>query len=253
MAVVLLAPGEGPSSAELTHRAEKEFDEGLRLRQAGQRSREHFRAAVSAYEELHRRGANNSLLLGNLGNARMLAGDLPSAILAYRLGLRIAPADRFLQKNLSEARQRVAFREGSLVGRPTEDDRPRWLRLPGNGWLFALAMLGYAGGCAAMTRWWMLRGRSMLIAAAVLLTATAGMAVLLYRLDPRRTERPIVVIALDGIQLRKGNSRLFPPRYETPLNRGVEAKLRYRKGGWLQIELAGGEIGWVAESEVVVE
>jgi hypothetical protein len=251
--MLLLAPGNGASSAELARQAEEAFDEGLRLRQSGQRSRERFRAAASAYEELQRRGANNALLYGNLGNARMLAGDLPGAILAYRLGLRISPTDRFLQQNLAEARSRVAYREGSRFGRPAEDNRPRWLRLPGNGWLAVLTWLGYAGGCAAIARWWMLRRRSMLVVGMVLLALAAGIGILLYRLDPARTQRPIVVIAADGVQLRKGNGRFFPPRYETPLHRGVEAEMRYRGDGWLQIELAGGEIGWVAESEVVVQ
>ncbi len=243
-AVLLFAPADGVSSAELARRAEESFDEGLRSRLAGKRSREQFRAAVAAYEELHRRGANNGLLFGNLGNARMLAGDLPGAILAYRLGLRIAPGDRYLRQNLAEARSRVAFRDGSLLGRPAEDDSPQWLPLPGNGWLLALAVIVYAGGCAAITRWWMLRRGSMLLAGLVLMAMAAGMGALLYHLDRLRAERSIVVIAADGVQLRKGDGVLFPPRYETPLNRGGEARRLSRRGGWLQIE-AGGWGGWL--------
>ena len=45
--------------------------------------------------------------------------------------------------------------------------------------------------------------------------------------------------------LRAGNGLSYPPRYETPLNRGVEARLLFARGAWLQIELSGGEIGWV--------
>jgi hypothetical protein len=243
---------EGVSSAELARVAEEAFDEGLRRRLAGQRSREQFRAAVAAYEQLHRRGANNALLFSNLGNARMLAGDLPGAILAYRLGLRIAPGNHFLQKNLAEARSRVAFREGSLLGRPPEEDQLAWLPMPGNGWLFALTLLLYGSVCAAFTRWWMLRRRSMVLAGCALMPLVVGMGVLLYRLDRTGAARPIVVIDADGVQLRKGNGRLFPPRYETPLNRGVEAQLLYSSDDWLQIELAGGEVGWVAASEAVV-
>jgi hypothetical protein len=250
---LLFAPAEGVSSAELAHQAEEAFDEGLRRRLSGQRSRESFRAAVAAYEELHRRGANNGLLFGNLGNARMLAGDLPGAILAYRQGLRMAPRDRYLRQCLAEARSRVAFRDGSLLGRPAEDDPPRWLSLPGNGWLLLLAVLAYAAGCAAVTRWWMLRRKSMLLAGAALVILAAGIGMLLYLRNGTRADRPIVVIAADGVQLRKGNGVLFPPRYEIPLNRGVEAQLLYRDDGWLQIELAGGEVGWVSRSEARVE
>lgn len=252
-ALLLLAPADGVSSAELARQAEESFDEGLRHRLAGERSREQFRAAAAAYEELHRRGANNGLLFGNLGNARMLAGDLPGAILAYRLGLRITPTDRYLRENLAEARSRVAFRDGSVLGRPADDDRPPWLTVPGNDWLFAFALLIYTAGCVAITRWWMLRRRMMLLAGLVLLVLAVGMGGLLHHLDRMREDRPIVVIAVDGTQLRKGDGVLFPPRYETPLNRGIEARLLYRRDGWLQIELAGGEVGWVAEREAVVE
>jgi hypothetical protein len=58
-------------------------------------------------------------------------------------------------------------------------------------------------------------------------------------------QHPLVVIADDGVLLRKGNGLSYPPRYETPLNRGVEARLLVSRGDWLQIELEGGEIGWV--------
>jgi hypothetical protein len=250
MTMALLTSGEPAGSAELVRQAEEAFDEGLRHRQAGERSREQFRTAVAAYEELHRRGANNALLYRNLGNARMLAGDLPGAILAYRLGLRLAPGDRVLRRNLTAARERVAFRDGSVLGRPPDDDR---LPVAGPGWLFALTVLGYAGGCVAITRWRMLRRQSMLLTGTLLLALATGAGGLLVWQEREKTDRPIVVIAADGVLLRKGNGTLFPPRYETPINRGVEAQLLYRRDGWLQIELSGGEVGWVPAREAVME
>jgi hypothetical protein len=62
---------------------------------------------------------------------------------------------------------------------------------------------------------------------------------------------PLVVIHQDGSVLREGNGLRYPARWDTPLNRGVEARLRYDRGAWLQIELAGGEIGWVARQDTV--
>jgi hypothetical protein len=58
-------------------------------------------------------------------------------------------------------------------------------------------------------------------------------------------QHPLVVIADDGVLLRKGNGEAYPRRYDTPLNRGVEARLLYARGDWLQIELTSGEVGWV--------
>ena len=45
----------------------------------------------------------------------------------------------------------------------------------------------------------------------------------------------------------------YPPRSETPLNRGVEARLLFVRGDWLQIELSGGEIGWVPSEYALVD
>jgi hypothetical protein len=250
---ILLTSTDDPSSAELVHQAEEHFDEGLRRRLAGERSREQFRVSAALYEKLRDSGANNAQLFANLGNARMLAGDLAGAILAYRQGLRISPGDRYLQENLAEARSRVAYREGSALGRPVDEDAPRWLPLPGNGWSFVFALACYSAGCVAVTRWWMLRRRPMLLVGLTLVALAVGTLIVLYVLDPARVQRPIVVIAADGVQLRKGDGVLFPPRYETPLNRGVEAQLLYRHDGWLQIELTGGEIGWMAGSEALLE
>jgi hypothetical protein len=57
-------------------------------------------------------------------------------------------------------------------------------------------------------------------------------------------EHPLVVIAEDKTYLHKGNNTLYPRAYETPLNRGVEARLLQARDSWLQIELTGGQIGW---------
>jgi hypothetical protein len=97
------------------------------------------------------------------------------------------------------------------------------------------------------------RRRPGLLAGLSLLALAAAGGALLLRNERAGTARPLVVLAADGLLLRKGNSALFPPRFETPLNRGVEAELLFRRGGWLQIELAGGEVGWVPARAALVE
>jgi hypothetical protein len=87
--------------------------------------------------------------------------------------------------------------------------------------------------------------------------ALAGLATALLIVDLRgergRGTEALVVIAEDGVLLRKGNGLAFPPRYETPLNRGVEARLLFESGDWLQIELAGGEVGWVPRAYALAD
>jgi hypothetical protein len=195
---------------------------------------------------------NNPLLQRNVGNAYLLAGDLPRAILAYRRGLRLSPTDRALKENLEVARKQVIFLEGSAFGRPPDDLRPTWLPHAPLG-LFALALSGYVVLCLALTRWFMLRRRRALLVALVALVVAVGSTVLLVATRSEQTARPVVVITENGVQLRKGDGPSFPPRYEMPVNKGVEARLLHRRDGWLQIELSGGEVGWVAESEAVTE
>jgi uncharacterized protein YgiM (DUF1202 family) len=67
------------------------------------------------------------------------------------------------------------------------------------------------------------------------------------------TVRPLVVIAEDGVLLRKGNGEAYPRRYETPVNRGVEARLLFERDAWLQIELSGGETGWVLRKYALID
>ncbi len=71
--------------------------------------------------------------------------------------------------------------------------------------------------------------------------------------DDRDRQRPLVVIAEEGVLLRRGNGQSYPARFETPLPRGAEGRLIHERGDWLQIELSGGEIGWVPRKYAVVD
>ena len=63
--------------------------------------------------------------------------------------------------------------------------------------------------------------------------------------------RPLVVVR-DDVMLRKGNADGYPARLEPRLPRGVEARELTRRGGWVQVELAGGAVGWLPEAAVIV-
>jgi hypothetical protein len=238
----------GLSDAEVAGRGEEAFREGVRLHETGGESRASFRTAAALFEELRRRGVSNALLYRNLGNAHLLAGDLPNAILSYRRGLGLAPHDRDLEELLARGRDKVVYQADSRLGRQPPDSRPPWLPRVGDGWLFAAALGFYTLACIGGTRWLMVRRAGWLgamaggLAVAALL---AGWLALDVRAAGEASVRPLVVIADDGVLLRKGNGLAYPPRYETPVNRGVEAKLLFERGDWLQIELAGGEVGWV--------
>jgi hypothetical protein len=244
------------TDAETVDHAEAAFREGVLLRLAAGDARPHFRTAAAYYEELRRRGVSNALLYRNLGNAHLLAGDLPQAIFSYRRGLHVAPHDRDLEDSLTQARAKVVYQQGSSLGRPSPDGRPPWLPHLSPGWLFAVGVGLYTLACAGMTRWLMVRRLQWLGMALGCLVAALLVASLLAQ-EARAAKAdlayPLVVIADDGVLLRKGNGLTYPPRYESPLNRGVEARLLFARGDWLQLELAGGEVGWVPRRYVLLD
>ncbi len=257
---LLLSPiptaAEPLTDTQLLERAETEFRTGRETRADRQQSRGHFARAAESYETLRKRGYRNADLLRNQGNAYLLAGDLPHAILAYRRGLRLAPGDRQLRANLAVARAEVAFPSPGSFGRPPQDSWLSWIPRPRPTLAYLGTALAFALFWVALTRYCMIR-RSWLLNVAQ--GAMIGGVILqsYFVLESwnifREIPHHLVVVARDGVVLRKGNGPNYPPRNPTPLNRGVEAQELFMRGNWLQIRLAGGEVGWVPFADVLVD
>jgi hypothetical protein len=256
LSLLVAAEVNSHSDEALQAEAEGRFRSGLGLQDDVEKARLCFLECAELYEALRQRGAENAALDRNLGNAYLLGSDLPRAILAYRRGLARAPSDRRLQECLAFARSQVAYPTSDALGHPGSEGRPPWLPRLSTSGSVTLALSAYVLGWFAAARWWMLRrGRALTITlmsftAAVWLTA--GLIAEELR-DRDLAERPVVVIAEDGVLLRGGNGLRYPPRSETPLNRGVEARLLFTRGDWLQIELTGGEVGWVPGEYALVD
>src|SRR5262245_9512487 len=100
------------------------------------KARAEFARAAMLYAQL--RGSNPDLHL-NEGNAQVLAGQLPDAILAYQRGMRLAPSDSRLRDNLTYVRQRIAY--PGEHGRPPASTWPSWLPQPSTELLVILAVV----------------------------------------------------------------------------------------------------------------
>ncbi|HEV3081417.1 MAG TPA: hypothetical protein VGY66_16685 [Gemmataceae bacterium] len=236
------------SNADLLQAAETAFTRGLAARTNSGDAKAFFQESVTSYGQLWQRGVRNPALLGNLGNAALLAGDLPRAILAYRMGLRLAPNDRVLQSHLQLARAQVDYLEQSSFARPPAEQHPPWLPRVPAGLQLLTAFVSYGVLWLALTRWWMFHSSRWLLAAGLAAALAGLLATSLFvetRWNREDAVHPVIIIADDGVLVRTGNGLSYPPRYETPLNRGVEARLLHARGAWLQIELSGGEVGWV--------
>jgi hypothetical protein len=226
------------------------------LREEPDQARPLFRRSADLFDQLRRDGAANPALFRDEGNACFLAGDLPRAILAYRRGLRLVPNDRALQQLLAAAREQVVYKHSGAFGRPPVSLRPPWLpRLPARGGLL-LACTVYAFAWLCLARWRMVRRRAWLSAGLGAMAVAALLGVVLAAEEARERDldaHPLVVIAEDGVLLRRGNGMAYPRRYEAPVNRGVEARLLFQRDDWVQIELSGGETGWVPLAYVLID
>ena len=119
-----------------------------------------------------------------------------------------------------------------------------------------LFFCAYSLGWLGIVRWWMIRQSAPLTAAILafgLAILVASSLALQEWSEREEAFHPLVVLATDGVFLRRGNGPLYPSRFETPLNRGVEARLLFERGDWLQIELSGGQAGWVPGAAVLLD
>jgi hypothetical protein len=241
---------------EILKRAEEAFRQGVALRSTPEKARRTFAESAALYEVLRQRGADGADLLRNQGNAHLLADQLAHAILAYRRGLRQVPHDADLHERLEYARDQVAYPGPGSRGRPDAGDWPPWLPRLHPDLFLLLGFCLYALACVWATRWLMTRRAALLSRAAVVLAlgaACAGVWGYLQWRAAREAAYPLVVIA-EEVPLRRGNGPSYPSHAELPLLQpGMEARRLHERGGWLQVELAGGEVGWVPRAAALVD
>jgi hypothetical protein len=255
---VLLSIDAAPDleSADYVQLAETDFREAVLLRDRPSDARRLFRHAAAIYDHRAESGIRSPALYLNEGHAYLLGNDLPRAILAYRCGLRLAPNDHDLQRGLDYARQQVVYPATGGLGRQPVDPWPPWLPRPTRWPLLGLTAILYTLACLCLTRWAMTRRRRLLWLGGLAFGAAmlpVGVYGLLEWNEAQQCQHPLVVIAQNGVRLSKGNGPDYPFSYAEPVPRGVEARQRFVRGDWLQIELAGGEVGWVPRSAVVVD
>ena len=153
----------GPADEEhdIRTQAESQFQKGLELQAQPDEARKQFQVAAAAFEKLRQHGCNNPSLLRNLGNAYLLAGDLPRAVLTYRQGVEQFPTDGALRDQLDEARALVVYSPGDRLGQPVDDFRPPWLVLLLSG-VVVVSFALYCLAWVAATHWFMVRRRGWL-------------------------------------------------------------------------------------------
>ena len=243
-------PGEPPAQHRL-EQARTAFQLGVQAQRQPAEARDHFAQAAADLEPLSGPGRSPAFFLG-LGNAEALAGRWPQAIWAYHCGLKLDPNNADLHEHLETARSLVNYPSGGR-GRPKADTWPAWLHRPtSNEWL-VLAVGAWALACFAFGVWHVRRG-TLGLAVALGLLVVAGAAGTGYLLDAQRAqdeERRPLLIVLKETPLHTGNGSSYPLNGDVPsLPAGLEIYQQHVRGGWAQVELSTGEIGWVPRATV---
>ena len=221
----------------LVHRAP---DEALA---AFRRAHEEFQAVVDA-------GIDNGQLYFNLGNTHLRLGEIGLAIADYRRAERLIPGDQRLRANLRFAR--------SLTRDHIEPSGKQTFLRTVFFWHYSCpprtrktaAMIGYGLFwlfLSVRVLWPRVKvGYPALVCLALWMILGASVALDL----PSQSGSAGGVLVKDDIVVRKGNGEGYDPQFSQPLHEGVEFKVIEQRGGWLRIELADGNQGWVRVREV---
>ena len=197
-----------------------------------------------------RNGATPGIALAR-ARAHFLSGNLPMAVVALHDGLRLAPYDLELQTDLRLVRDAVNYPEPLDPKnrlRPNATDTLRHRVAPLDTFVLALgfalvAAFGFAKWCTVRHRW------ALLFIAVGAIGFTAA-AILFARI--RTDVEPLPVVVVSETILREGNGHTYPARVVEMLPRGAEVRELARRGGWMQVEIPGGAVGWVPLAAVIV-
>jgi hypothetical protein len=248
------SPSFASSPSETLAQAEAAFAEGAALRGDSTNARPAFARAAASYDGLWERGHRTPELALNRSRAHRLAGNLPRAIAALHDGLAVARFSRPLQVELDDARAAVQY---PLDGELASQAQPKPLRTistrmsPADAWFSGGFMWLLA--CAGVARFAMTRNVLWLAFAGfwvVCLLLLGGLWVQDARHRARDEALPLLVVS-DNTMLRKGNAPTYPPRIDSVLPKGAEVRQLARRGGWVQVQLPGGAIGWLPEASVI--
>jgi hypothetical protein len=252
--VLFASPAFAAAPAETLAAAESAFAEGVELRNDSAKARPAFARAAAGYDVLWNQGFRTPELALNRSRAHRLAGNLPRSVAALHEGLAVARFSRPLQVELEDARAAVQFPlDGDLVAQGRSHPFvgvSTWMS-PADAWFLAGAL--WLVACAGLARFAMTRNVIWIVAVGL---GTTGLTVLggMWVLDAQGRKRdeslPLLIVSEDTT-LRRGNASAFQSRFDSVFPKGAEVRELARRGGWVQVQLPGGAIGWLPESAVL--
>ncbi len=206
-----------------------------------------FARAAALFGELAAAEPDHPELLADWGNAAAGAGDLGTAVLAWRRALRIDPAHERARSNLSWARKQSPTWLPRPAGRGAVDTLFFWHERTTRAQRHLTAAIAFA---FAVLLWlpWRIRRRTLLRRLSIL-PAALWLALVISLLVERDASRDAIVIT-DQVVLRSADGTGAPAALSTPLPAGAEVTIREERPSWTRIALADGTTGWLPSSAV---
>jgi hypothetical protein len=247
-------PGRTPDEATIRlNDASVAFRAGVEARGDAARARQLFRDAADGFDFNWEAGDRSARLATNRGRSHFLAGNVPMAVAAFRAGLRETPYDVDLLRGLADCRAAIPYPTPSSPDEQLRPDPPSGWRHRVSDWdVFRLAVIAVSLIVVGLARRFTARDGWAVPVAVIGGIGTLACLIVGWKLDAERAAeaaRPALVVTADTT-LRKGNGFTHRPRIEATIPRGTEVTERTRRGGWAQVEVAGGAVGWLPESAV---
>jgi len=254
----LSVPAPPPAdNAALLAQADALFDKASQTIQTDPTAaRALFAQAAAAYETLVRdRGIRHAAVYTNLGNARLLSGDVGRAVADLRRAERLDPTSQTARTGLEAARSRV-----SAAIAPDTSSRALsilliWRHVLPRSTVMIIGLVAWAA-CWLMGAARILHGGAP--PRAVWLVITGAIAALclggLLLEELAVFHRHDAVVIGDNAVGRLGPDAIaFEPSFGAPLPPGVEGTIIADKGEWRMIRLADGRTTWlpVASLDVI--
>jgi tetratricopeptide (TPR) repeat protein len=240
--VLLLAIGASASNAHAAaiDEGRAAYQEALSLTTDATARKAAFARAEVALGEAVRASPDRPELLADWGNAALGAGDVATAVLAYRRALALDATSSRARENLTWIRNRQAdaFRPTTTGGAAATllffHTWPRARKMIVGAAAFAIAVLLLVP--------WTGRRRRALTGLAVLPFAMWIAMVASVVLEDRHEDDAVV---MDDVVLRAADSAGAPAALSQPLPRGTEVTLLEHRDAWTRVRVASGTAGWV--------
>jgi tetratricopeptide (TPR) repeat protein len=206
-----------------------------------------YTAALVLYDSVHRHYSGASLLF-NMGNCHFKLGRVPQAILWYERALRLAPGNEDIKTNLELAQQRVVDRVTALPGFALGSGWQRF-RSGKNTDQWALLALWACSFCFVFFALYALlpvnalRRSALGLGVLVAFFTLVAIAFAAYRHRELRDDRMAIVLEpkVDVRSEPKQGARVLFVIHE-----GTKVEVdRPDQGGWVQVRLANGNLGWM--------